>query len=328
MSNTVDKTLRLDRTQLGQKRPPNKPPTLMWAIIAGLAAAAVILVMMMKGQVGSTNPPPPPAVKMVTVVTAAHDIPARTTLTLEMVKTSQVAENELHQGAYTIPNDAVGKVTVANITNGDQLTSSVAIPQPPVLAVTVPKGMRAITIAVDPVSSVAGFIKPGDHVDVLGTFTGPNNKTLTRTILQSVEVLAAGSQTLPSAPTPPDAQVATDNQPKPADVSGAQPVQVSTATLITSPVDAEKLVLAAAKGKLQLALRYPTDLPEVDAPDVSASAVTHMNDMASVPAPARVAPPPAPAPPTGNIGVLPPPAPADTVTVIKGSDAHTVTING
>jgi pilus assembly protein CpaB len=108
--------------------------------------------------------------------------------------------------------------------------------------------MRAVTVAVDPISGVGGFVRTGDRVDVVATFN-INSGTLTKTILQNAEVLAIGSETsLPGK--------------KPTQNSPQQPPS-ATATLSVSPDEAEKLVLADSKGKLRLMLRPTQDMAYV-----------------------------------------------------------------
>jgi pilus assembly protein CpaB len=107
----------------------------------------------------------------------------------------------------------------------------------------IPDGMRAITVAVNIVSGVAGFILPNTRVDVLTTVSPSNNKsqTTTKTILQNVMVLAV-DQTVQK----------NDND----------PVTVKSVTLLVTPDQAEKLTLASTEGKLQLVLRNSSDIDE------------------------------------------------------------------
>jgi pilus assembly protein CpaB len=110
----------------------------------------------------------------------------------------------------------------------------------------VPAFMRAVTVALDPIIGVGGFLKPGDHVDVVATFE-VNDGTVTKTVLQNVELLATGSEV-----------TAEEINPKTGRMTGskAQP----NATLAVLPTDAEKLILAESKGKLRLTLRRPDDV--------------------------------------------------------------------
>jgi pilus assembly protein CpaB len=108
------------------------------------------------------------------------------------------------------------------------------------LAPMIPSGMRAISVRVNDVVGVAGFILPGMHVDVLVTGRPPNrNDTFTRTVLQDIAVLSAG-QTIQ------------------ADVKNPS-IKATVVTLLVSPAQAEALTLANNEGHIQLVLRNSTD---------------------------------------------------------------------
>jgi pilus assembly protein CpaB len=108
------------------------------------------------------------------------------------------------------------------------------------LPATIPEGMRALSVSVNEVVGVAGFVIPGTMVDVLVTGNLPGGSTnVTRTILENVRVLAAGQK------------IEQDRDGK--------PQTVPVITLLVSPDDAAKLTMAANQGKLQLALRNTVD---------------------------------------------------------------------
>jgi len=107
-----------------------------------------------------------------------------------------------------------------------------------------PEGMRAVSVRVDDVISVAGWTTPRTRVDVLLTMRLPNaERTFTQIILQNLVVLGAG-------------QVVQQNE-------KGEPMTVSVVTLMVTPEQGEKLVLAAAQGRIQLALRNMLDVDEV-----------------------------------------------------------------
>jgi pilus assembly protein CpaB len=111
------------------------------------------------------------------------------------------------------------------------------------LSATIPEGMRALSVSVNEVVGVAGFVIPGTMVDVLVTGAVPGaagaGGTVTRTILENVRVLAAGQK------------IEQDRDGK--------PQTVPVITLLVNPEDASKLTMAANQGKLQLALRNTID---------------------------------------------------------------------
>jgi pilus assembly protein CpaB len=116
------------------------------------------------------------------------------------------------------------------------------------LAAIIPQRLRAVSIAVDTTSSVTGLVRPGHHVDIVGTFHFPEMKgdkaldTITLTILQNVYVLATGTQLAGSS-------------------RGAQTgiKGYNTVTLALTPNEVEMIIFASQKGKLSLSLRNYED---------------------------------------------------------------------
>jgi pilus assembly protein CpaB len=162
------------------------------------------------------------------------------------------------------------------------------------LPVSIPTGMRAVSVGVDDVVAVAGFVTPGTIVDVLatGNIPGQNNDSITKTILEHAKVLAVGQQ------------VTTQD---------GKPVSAPVVTLLVSPEDGEKLTLAASAGKIHLALRNVVDAADVNPQPIFGNSVFSGGGRPA-PEPAHAAPhasyKPAPKPP-------PPPQPFN-VQVIRG----------
>ena len=117
------------------------------------------------------------------------------------------------------------------------------------LPVSIPAGMRAVSVGVDDVVAVAGFVTPGTNVDVLatGTVVQGNGESITRTILEHTKVLAVGQQ------------LTTEN---------GKPQSAPVVTLLVNPADGQKLTLAASTGKIHLALRNAVDSADVNPPAV------------------------------------------------------------
>jgi Flp pilus assembly protein CpaB len=188
--------------------------------------------------------------------------------------------------------------------------------------------MRAITIPLDPVSSVAGFLKPRDHVDVIGTFDAGENTSVTKIVLPDVLLLATGAQLLPNQTAAEvNPNMSNDNS-APAAPTGtvAAPVEIPNATVEVSPIDADKLIIAMAKGKLQLALRSADDQTIANVPEIRSTAVTGVM-LGSNPAPEERSPIPISAPPIPTTNtVIPVATVLPTITVIKGSASTTVTV--
>src|SRR5580693_817576 len=114
------------------------------------------------------------------------------------------------------------------------------------LTVKIPEGMRATSVKSDEVVGVAGFLFPGSHVDVLVTFRSDGLPTpATQIVLQDVEVLTVGQKLQPDPQGKPDT--------------------VSVVTLLLTPEDSQKLVLASSQGSVQFVLRNGADHTRVDA---------------------------------------------------------------
>ena len=107
----------------------------------------------------------------------------------------------------------------------------------------IPQGKRAVSVRVNEVIGVAGYVLPGTHVDVVATAnpTSRSEDITTKVVLSNVEVLAAGTRLEQDTPD-------------------GKPMQVTVVTLLVSPDQAERLTLASTEGKIQLALRNPLDL--------------------------------------------------------------------
>jgi pilus assembly protein CpaB len=123
------------------------------------------------------------------------------------------------------------------------------------LPIVIPEGMRALSVRVDEVIGVAGFVMPGTRVDVLLTITPRqgDQQPITRIILQNIQTLASG-QTIQR------------------DANGT-PQTVSVVTLLVTPDQAERLTLAANEGRIQLALRNTLDLGDVQTSGVRTDAL-------------------------------------------------------
>src|SRR6202163_777046 len=155
-------------------------------------------------------------------------------------------------GAVTKIEDAINRGVIESIYQGEPVVES-RIAKPGVgagLASMIPQGMRAVAIRVNDVVAVSGFAAAGSHVDVLiaGNPPGGNQSagTVTKTLLQNVEILSAG------ATTQRDAE--------------GKPVSVPTVNLLLTPAQAEIMSLASNEARIQLVLRNPTDKEEAKPP--------------------------------------------------------------
>jgi pilus assembly protein CpaB len=160
----------------------------------------------------------------------------------------------------------------------------------------IPPGMRAVSVRVNEVIGVAGFVVPGTRVDVLltGNPSGANDQQTT-TVLENVAVIATGQKLERN--------------------TAGEPQVTPVITLLVSPDDAQKLTLATTQGKIQLALRNPLDTKQQELASVSTGTLYK-----GVPAPAPAA---APRPKsTKHVAVtktVEAPPPTYSVQVIKGT---------
>jgi pilus assembly protein CpaB len=162
------------------------------------------------------------------------------------------------KGALGTNTDVVGRGVVATIYEGEPIleTRLAAKGAGGGLAATIPPGMRAVSIRVNDVGGVSGFVRPGAHVDVLIAGQPPGSSgsglgTVTKTLLQNMEVLSAGQ----------DMQK---------DAEG-KPVSVPVVNLLVTPEQAETLSLASNEMHIQLVLRNPLDTQTVTTPGTAVS---------------------------------------------------------
>ena len=200
------------------------------------------------------------------VALATRDIQVGTVLTPQDVKLVEWPGNALPAGYVSSTEAAVGRGVIAAVrANEPLLDSKLAMKEAGGgLPIAVGEGMRALSVRVDDVVSVAGFVVPGTRVDVLLTMQPPgSNETQTRVILQNVATLAAGQQ------------IQRDKDGK--------PQTVTVITLLVTPQQAERLTLGANQGRIQLALRNTLDTLTAETPGVLASGLLGRTQRAAGP---------------------------------------------
>jgi len=178
----------------------------------------------------------------VQVIVAADDLQVGAKVEDHDIKIITVPQTDVPAGAPRKRADVVGHGVILPITKGDFIlktklageNAGVGLPS------LIPPGMRAVSVRVNEVVSVAGFVTPGTRVDVLLTGTpGAGGDQQTTTVLQNVAVLASG-HTLERTAT-------------------GEAQNTAVITLLVSPEDAQRLTLASSQGHIQLALRNPLD---------------------------------------------------------------------
>jgi len=181
------------------------------------------------------------------VVVAALDIPYGTKVSARHLKLTAVPVEVVPEGSFSTIEAVEGMVSKVDVVRGETLLASrfAEHESGSTLAALVQKNMRAVTVRVDDVVGVAGFLLPGNHVDVLATKTDRRTKhAYTETILRSIKVLAV------------DQTAATEQN---------DPIIVRAVTLELTPPQSETLVKAKEEGKIQLTLRNPLDQQVADA---------------------------------------------------------------
>jgi len=217
------------------------------ALCAGLLAAVLAYAFLSREKAAADERTQP-----VRIVVATQDIPVRTVIEPGMVREATRPVMTVPPNTATSVREVIGQVTVAALKPEGPVERAAVAPRTASLglAYVVPEGMRAVTVALDPIIGVAGFLKAGDHVDVLATFD-VDKVSVTKTVLQDVELLAIGPEVVPEEVNKPNPE------------KNARPKEQPNATLSLVPGDAEKLILAESKGTLRLTLRPMGDTVKV-----------------------------------------------------------------
>lgn len=223
-------------------------------IALGISSAATYLVYTTLRKQRAAKP------QTIKVVVAANPLQAGSALASENLTIIDWPVTIPLTGSFSKPEDVVGRVLIYPIpAKSPILEHDLAVPGSGIgLTVKIPEGMRAVAVRSNDVIGVAGFLYPGSHVDVLLTYrpltAGPVAQPVTQTVLQNVEVLTAGQRIEPD--------------PK------GKPENVAVVTLLLSPQDSEKIILAGTQGGIQFVLRNGADKGNVETRAVDMADVT------------------------------------------------------
>jgi pilus assembly protein CpaB len=244
----------------------------------------------------------PAPIVMQKIVVADESLPLGTLLDASKLKTISWSASDPMTGMFTKIEDVAGRALITSVAENEPiLEAKLASREAGAgLPATIPAGMRAISVAVNDVIGVAGFVTPGTMVDVLvtgevggGTQSG-NTSNVSRTILENVRVLAAGQK------------IEQDR--------AGKPETVPVITLLVAPDDAGKLAMASTQGKIQLALRNTVDAKATNPSPVLESILFASG---APPAPEHVAVAPR------RVVAAPPPTVLFSVEVISGGKRET-----
>jgi pilus assembly protein CpaB len=301
-------------------------------VIFGLIAAvcAAVLVTTLSRPSGPVMVKAGSADPDVDVLVAAHELAPMSVVDSKAVVTRKVPKSQVPQNALLNPVQVVGKVLTDRMLPDQPFTKAVFAREGTgvYLATALPPGKRAMSISLTDWSGMAGLLYPGSVVDVLVSFKTlgvqgrtDNTEMLSTTLLQNLQVLAIGSQSI------------ADDEYKDKQAGAlAQRGQINTrmVTLLVDPKQAEVLQLATQAGSIALAMRNPLDASqemrrltrarEISPTSASPGVVTAIDDadpFAEKPEPTRTAAKPA----------APPPPNEWQTTVIRGNESRTRTFS-
>src|SRR6266850_1537998 len=283
------------------------------ALIFGLLAAVSVSRYLSSAQAYTKN--------LNGVVVAKVAIPLGTKIIPEQVTVVQFPAESTPDGAFESAEKLAGRVAVTNIAPREPITEARLAPEGTAggLSAVIPEGYRAMTVKVDDVVGISGFIMPGTLVDVVVTID-PGERSgmqdpISKIILQSIKVLANGQ-----------------NIDKPEDQREAN--SVKAVTLLVTPEQAEKLALAASEGKLQLVMRNSIDQGDEQTTGINKRGLLNGERATPAPEPGSLKseqPKPNPRPVVRPVRTEPKPAaatspapPRASVEMIEGAKKHNV----
>lgn len=210
---------------------------LVIALLLSICTAALAYYNLSSGGYGPTVTDSGPKESVVVTV---QDVSANTRITREVVTTRSIPLQYAHPDAAQSLDEVVGLIATVDLVRDEQvLTTRLAGEAVPNrrLAYQIPEGKRAITIPINEIKGVGGYPTVGDRVDIL--LTQGQNPAITKTMLQNIEILAAGSMTRTQ--------------------EDGQQMIVPSFTLSVTPEQAQIITLAEATAAIRLILRSPVD---------------------------------------------------------------------
>jgi len=190
------------------------------------------------------------------VVVAAADLNLGAALKKEDLTTLNFPEGTAPEGSFSKPEELLERGLIVPVVKNEPILAAKLAPKeagsglPPVI----PEGMRAVSVRVNEVVGVAGYVLPGTRVDVVVTASPSSDSAqmTSKVILSNMQVLTAGTRLEQ-------------------DQKDGAPMQVTVVTLLVTPEQSERLALASTEGKIQLALRNPLDQSAPVTPGIRAA---------------------------------------------------------
>lgn len=254
------------------------------------------------------------------VAVAKVAIPVGSKIITEQLSIVQFPQESTPDGAFDSVEKLAGRVAVVNIAPREPITEARLAPEGTAagLSAIIPEGYRAMTVKVDDVVGISGFIMPGTLVDVVVVITPTNTGSfaqdpVSKIVLQNIKVLANGQ-----------------NIDKPEKEREAN--SVKAVTLLVTPEQAEKLALASSEGKLQLVMRNSIDQGDEQTIGINKRSLLGGDVANPQPAPGSMKserPEPKPAPRRVRVLEAKPaaaaqPAPKSSVEMIEGAKKRSV----
>jgi pilus assembly protein CpaB len=187
--------------------------------------------------------------EMTSIVVTTAACPPGTRITEKEVTLTSWPKTTVPVGSFTDLSSVIGRGVVVQMFPNEPVLESKLAPREAGagMAVAIPDGMRAVSIQVNDVIGVAGFIQPGSRVDLILTGTPtPGMETASKIVMENLQILATGQNVQQDA--------------------NGKPQNVPVVTLLVTPEQAEIITLAVGDGPIRLALRNPMDLKEVSPP--------------------------------------------------------------
>ena len=269
-------------------------------IVIGLFAlltavvASIMITSFLKQKASEASAPP----SLTPVVVSVADLTFGKTLEASDLRVAMFPEEAVPKGAVSTIDSLIGQTTKVFLAEAEPVLVSKLSSIGGGLSLLIAPTMRAVSIKVDKVSGVSGFVLPGDRVDVIAISRQPGSSSggaLAKTILQNIEILAAGEKT---------------------EKKGNEPITVQSVTLLIDPPGAEALALAASEGIINLTLRNPNDTQTAEMREGLTS-----NQLFGSEKKKEVAPAPRPKPQPVVQKPSSPPYKRDSLTIIRGTSA-------
>ncbi len=220
---------------------------IVFVLLAGVAAlvAALVVYSALKKREEQVREA---MAQTVEIVVAAHDLPLGTKIDQSSVKMTRWSRDSMPPGAFTSPQVVMNAYVKSSLVENEPIVADrlfIGDKTAGVMPLLIPAGMRALSVPVDEVSDIAGFVLPHSHVDVLVAVSSGPQGTFSKVVLENVEVLAVAQEI---------------------EKSKDQPQVVKVVTFLVTPEEAERLTLASREGTLRLAMRNYDDKKVVFTP--------------------------------------------------------------